>query len=136
VVSTEVGETYNAVTQFVGDNIDLNIACIHGNTPFHSINVVTKVTFQAPPLPNPQKTAAVLRAKLNALDKAKILRGAEVKILTFTNRRQTGINNITFLPIAELSSSLAHDQLLLTPGDTLRAAGWVIKAQDPTFSHS
>ena len=35
VVSLEVGKTINAVTQFVGDNIDLNIASIHGNTPFH-----------------------------------------------------------------------------------------------------
>ena len=51
--------------------------------------------------------------------KAKILRGAEVKIFPFTNREQTGINTITFLPIAELSSSLAHDQPLLTLGDTL-----------------
>ena len=40
------------------------------------------------------------------------------------------------LPIAELSSYLAHDEPLLTPGDTLWAAGWVIKAQDCEFSHS
>ena len=57
VVFTEVGETNNAVSQFVGDNIDLNIVCIHGNMPFHSIDVVTKVTSPAPPLPNPQTTA-------------------------------------------------------------------------------
>ena len=37
VVSMETGETNNAVTQFVGDNIDLNIFSIHGNTPFHSM---------------------------------------------------------------------------------------------------
>ena len=41
-----------------------------------------------------------------------------------------------FLPLAELSSSLGHDQPLLTPGDTLWAAGWVIKANDPEFPHS
>jgi hypothetical protein len=135
VVSMEVGETNNAVTQFVGDNIDLNIVSIQGNTPFHSMGWI-KVTSPAPPMPDPQTTAAVRRVKLNALDKAKILRGAEVKTLPFTNRKQTGINTITFLPIAELSSSLAHDQPLLTPGDTLWAAGWVIKAQDPEFQHS
>ena len=32
VVSMEAGETNNAVTQFVGDNINLNIVSIHGNT--------------------------------------------------------------------------------------------------------
>jgi len=54
--------------------------------------------------------------KLKALDKTKILRGAELKILPFTNKKQTGTNTITFLPIAELSSLLAHDQPLLTLG--------------------
>ena len=53
-----------------------------------------------------------------------------------TSRKQRGINTITFLPNAELSSSLAHDQPLPTLGDTLWAAGWVIKAQNPEFSHS
>ncbi|KAI4803698.1 hypothetical protein KUCAC02_025353 [Chaenocephalus aceratus] len=95
-----------------------------------------KVTSPAPSLPDPQTTAAVHRVKLKALDKAKILRGAEVKILPFTNRTRTGINTITFLPITELSSSVTQDQLLLTPGDTLWAAGWAIKAQDPEFPHS
>ena len=134
VVSMEVGEINNAVTQFVGDNIDLNIVSIHGNTPFHSMGWI-KVTSLAPPLPDPQTTAAVPRVKLKALDKAKVLRGAEVKILPFTNKKQAGINTITFLPIAELSS-LAHDQPLVTPGNTLWAAGWVIRAQDPEFPHS
>ncbi|KAK5894115.1 hypothetical protein CesoFtcFv8_010838 [Champsocephalus esox] len=95
-----------------------------------------KVTSPAPSLPDPQTTAAVHRVKLKALDKAKILRGAEVKILPFTNRTRTGINTITCLPITELASSGTQDQLLLTPGDTLWAAGWVIKAQDPEFPHS
>ena len=135
VVSMEIGETNHAVTQFVGDNIDLNIVSILGNTPFHSMGWI-KVTSPAPPLPDPQTTAAVPRAKLKALDKAKILRGAEVKIFPFTNRNQIGINAITFLPIAELSSSLVPDQPLLTPGDTLWAAGWVIKAHDLEFPHS
>ena len=54
--------------------------------------------------------------KLKALDKVKTLRGAEVKILPFTNKKQTGINAIMFLPIAELSYFLAHDQPLLTLG--------------------
>lgn len=133
VASVEVGEASNAVTQFVGDNIDLNIVSIHGNTPFHSMGWI-KVTSPAPPLPDPQTTAAVHRVKLKALEKAQILKRAEVKILPFINRKQIGINSITFLPIAELSSSVAHNPLL-TPGDALWAAGWVIKAQDSDFPH-
>ena len=98
VVSMEAGETNNAVTQFVGDNIDLNIVSIHGNTPFHSMGWI-KVTSPAPPLPDPQTRAAVPRVKLKALDKAKILRGAEVKIIPFTNRKEIGMNAIMFLPL-------------------------------------
>ena len=121
--------------QLDGDNIDLNSVSIHDNTPFHSMDWI-KVTSPAPPLPDPQTTAAVPRVKLKALDKAKILRGAEVKMIPFTNRKKLGTNAIMFLPLAELSSSLAHDQPLPTPGDTLCAAGWVIKVNDPEFPHS
>ena len=67
---------------------------------------------------DPQTTAAVPRVKLKAPDKAKILRGAEVKIIPFTNRKEIGTNAIMFLPLDELFSSLAHDQPFLTPGDT------------------
>ena len=51
------------------------------------------------------------------------LRGCEVKIIPFTNRKEIGTNVIMFLPLAELSSTLGHDQPLLTPGDTLWEAG-------------
>ncbi|KAM6992309.1 uncharacterized protein LKV04_008361 [Tautogolabrus adspersus] len=95
-----------------------------------------KVTSPAPPLAADQMTAAVNRVKMKALDKAKILKSAEVKILPFTNRKQTGINSIMFLPIAELSTSMTQNQPLLSPGDMLWAAGCVIKAQDPEFQHS
>ena len=60
----------------------------------------------------------------------------EVKSLPFINRKQTAINSITFLSITELSSSMMQDQPLLSPGDKLWAAGWMIKAKDPKFQHS
>ncbi|KAJ8402846.1 hypothetical protein AAFF_G00361600 [Aldrovandia affinis] len=77
VVSMEVGDTSSicAVTQFVGDNIDLNIVSIYGNTPFHSIGLI-KVTSPAPPSADDRMTAAVNRVKMKALDKAKILKAA------------------------------------------------------------
>ena len=92
------GETNNAVTQFVGDNIDFNIVSIHGNTSFHSMGWI-KATSPAPPLPDPQTTAAVPRVKLKALVKAKIQRGGEVRIIIFTNRKEIGTNAIMFLPL-------------------------------------
>ena len=95
-----------------------------------------KVTSPATPLSDPLTSAAIPRVQLKALDKAKILRGAELKIIPFTNRKEIGTNAIMFLPLAQLSSPLAHYQPLLTPGDTLWAAGWVIKANDTEFPHS
>ena len=71
--------------------------------------------------------------KLKALDKAKILKRAEVEILLFKNTKLAGISSITFVLIAELC--LLY-QPLLSSGDILWAAGWVIKAQNPDFQHS
>ncbi|CAK6977842.1 Hypothetical predicted protein [Scomber scombrus] len=137
VVTMEVGDTSSicTITQFVGDNIDLNILSIYGNTPFHSMGLI-KVISPAPPSADNRTTVAVNRVKLKALDKAKVLKAAEVKILPFINRKQTGINSITFLSITELSSSMTRDQPHFSPGDTLWAAGWMIKAKDPKFQHS
>ena len=69
-------------------------------------------------------------------DKVKILKKAEVKILPFSNRKNAGLNTITFIPIYELSSSMMQDQPLLTSGDNLWAEGWLIKAQDSQFTHA
>lgn len=131
-VDFEETQTSVTVTQFVGDNIDLNIVSIYGNTPFHSMGLI-KVTSPAPPSVD---ITSIDRLMLKALDKAKTLKAAEVKILSFTPRKQKGIDTITFLPIADLHSSVIQSQPFLTPGDILWTAGWVIKSKDPEFQHS
>ena len=72
VISMLVGETNNAITQFVGDNIDIvkHYLYFHGNNPFYSMGWI-KVTYPAPPLPDPHTTEAVPRVKLKALGKVK-----------------------------------------------------------------
>ena len=90
VVCMEIGETSSAVFQYVGDNIDLNIVCVHGNTPFHWV-VWTKFTaLRYHCQIHRQQLLSVPRVKLKVLDKAKILRGPEVKNLPFTkaNRQE------------------------------------------------
>ena len=57
--------------------------------------------------------------KLKPLDKVK---ACDVQILPFTTRHQTGIETITFIPIADLVTSIAQDKPLLSPGDVLWAA--------------
>ena len=131
MVSIEIGDA-NSVTQFVEDNMDLNLVSIYGNSPFHTMGLIRVIS----PAPPSVDDRAIIRVKLKALDKAKILKATEVQILPFINRKQIGINAITFLPIAELSSSVMQVQPLLSPGDALWTAGWVIKAQDSEFQHS
>ena len=135
VVSREESKSSRTVTQFIGDNIDINITSIHGNTPFHSMGLI-KVTSPTLTLSDPQGTEVVHRLQMKAHDKFKILKKAEVKILPFSNRKNSGLNTITFVPIDELSTSMMQDKPLLTSGDTLWAAGWLIKAQDSQFTHA
>ena len=74
VLSIEGEDTSSnsAVTQFVGDNIDLRIVSIYRHTPFHSMSMikVTNPTYES-------ITAAVNRVKLKAIEKAKILKATE-----------------------------------------------------------
>ena len=121
-----------AVTQFVGDNIDLNIVSIYGNNSFYSLGFIEVISAASPFADD----HSVERVKLKPLDKAKILKACEVQILPFTTRHHTGIETITFIPIADIVTSIAQDKLLLSPGDVLWTAGWVIKAQNSEFQHS
>jgi len=54
----EVGDVSStcAVTQFVGDNINLNIVSMYGNIPFHSMGLI-KVTSPETPSANDQISA-------------------------------------------------------------------------------
>ena len=96
----EYTSSNSTVTQFVGDNIDLNIVSIYGKTPFHSIGMI-KVTNPA----YKRTSAAANIFNLKAIDKAKILKATEVKIHPLTNRKQTDIYTIIFL------SSLSYPSL-------------------------
>ena len=49
VVSMEFGDA-NSVTQFIGDNMDLNLVSIlYGNSPFHTTSLI-RVISPIPPL--------------------------------------------------------------------------------------
>ena len=88
------GGCTRSVTQFVGrEYIDLNI---YGNAPFHSMGLI-KVT-SLPPASSDD--AIVNRVKLKALDKAKILKAAEVKILP--GNRQEYIPSSFFLLLSSI----------------------------------
>ena len=110
VVSIEVGKASNAVTQFVGDNIDFK-HCIYSRKHTFSFNGLDQCLWHQPCQIHRQQ----LSTGWSWRNLTKLRSWSEVKILPFTNRKQIGINSIKFLPIAELSSSVTHNQELLTP---------------------
>jgi len=113
-------EKKTVITQFAGDSIDSNIVSIYGNT---LMKVVSPAPLSAHDL------ATVTECQYGEV-KAMILKAADIKILPFTSNKHTGINSIKFLPM--LSFSVTQN---LSAGDTLWAAGWVLKVQDPDFQH-
>ncbi len=65
VVSMEIGDA-NSVTQFVGDNMDLNLVSIYGNSPFHTMGLI-RVISPAPPSVDD-------RAIINTHNKSELIR--------------------------------------------------------------
>ncbi len=66
VVSMEIGDA-NSVTQFVGDNMDLNLlVSIYGNSPFHTMGLI-RVISPAPPSVDD-------RAVINTHNKSELIR--------------------------------------------------------------
>ena len=88
VVYMMVLETNNAVAQFVVDNIELNIVSIHGNSFFRSIGHVSRTTFVCSTYSS-RCPSTCPRVEWKALDKAKFLKGAKVKMFSYVNRTQT-----------------------------------------------
>jgi len=73
----------------------LNIVSIYDNTPFHSMGLM-KVVSPAPP--SADDPATVTDCQYGEI-KAMIVNAADIKILSFTSKKHTGMNSIKFLPI-------------------------------------
>ena len=120
----------STVHQFVGDNIDLNIVSLNGNTSFHAMGMI-KATCPAPATRQGDLIATIPRRNITAEEKAKTLKAAEVKILSFVPKNKIGLADIQFVPVADLR----QDPPTLLPGDITWAAGWAIKNHNPAFEH-
>ena len=111
--------------QYVGDNSDLNIVSINGNTPFHAMGMI-KIVNQSVALTDNYMNMKLPRLKLTAKEKAKILKAGDIPIQHCKDPKKSGINSITFIPLIYTSNS-AEDMWL---------AGWILKKKDGTFLHS
>ena len=105
-----------AVTQFVQDIYRFDIVSIYWNTHFHSIGLI-KVTSPEQPSANDWRSEPSKRLKLKALNKAKILKATEVKIVPFKNRKDTGRTPLCFFLFPSsppLCHKTSHSSLLET----------------------
>ena len=118
------------VQQFVGDNIDLNIVSLNGNTSFHAMGMI-KATCPAPATRQDEILATIPRRNITVKEKATTLKAAEVKIQSFVPKNKEGLADIQFVPIVDLRQ---HPPAML-PGDIMWAAGWAIKNNNPGFEH-
>lgn len=118
------------VHQFVGDNIDLNIVSLNGNTAFHAMGII-KATCPAPATRQDELRATIPRRKITVEEKAATLKAAEMKILSFVPKMKVGLADFQFVPVADLR----QDPPALLPGDIAWAAGWAIKNHNPAFEH-
>ena len=121
--------------QYVGDNIDLNIVSINGNTPFHAMGMI-KVIPRNEAVTNDYLTSTVPRLRITSKDKAKILKAGDIPIKPCRDPKNSGINSVTLKPLTELVTSVSCTPAVLNPADAIWTAGWIIKVQDGTFSHA
>lgn len=77
----------STVHQWVGDNIDLNIVSLQGNTAFHAMGII-RVTSPAPATRQHELHTTIPRIKMTVEEKAATLKATEVKILSFVPKKK------------------------------------------------
>ena len=121
--------------QYVGDNIDLNIVSINGNTPFHAMGMI-KVTTKSAAVTDEYLSSEIPRLRLTTKDKAKILKAGDIPIKHCRDQKKTGINSIKLKPLNELINSVSSTPSNPSTADTVWAAGWIVKKKNKGFSHA
>ena len=71
-------ETMDVIEQYVGDNIDLNIGSLYGNTAFHAMGIIRITT----PKPENVDELQLRRGlKISGDNKVQVLNNIEVKLI-------------------------------------------------------
>ena len=76
--------------QYVGDNIDLNIVSINGNTAFHAMGMI-KVNSKSSSMTDEYRNSKLSRLRLKPSDRAKILRAGDIPIKLCGDPKKSGI---------------------------------------------
>ena len=121
--------------QYVGDNIDLNIVSINGNTAFHATGMI-KVNSKYSSMTDEYLNSKLSRLRLKLSDGVKTLRAGNIPIKICSDPKKSGIHSIKFEPLSDLLHDFAPTPAELNLADIIWAAGWIIKKFDDKFSHA
>ena len=121
--------------QYVGDNINLNIVSINGNTAFHAMGMI-KVNSKSSSMTDEYINSKLSRLRLKPSDRTRILRAGDNLIKLCSDPKKSGIHSITFEPLSDLLHDFALTPAELNPADFIWAAGWIIKKSNDQFSHA
>ena len=108
--------------QYVGDNIDLNIVPINGNTAFHVMGMI-KVNSKSSSVADEYLNSKLSRLRLKPSDRFKILRAGDIPIKLCSDPKKSGIDSIKFEPLSDLLHDFAPTLADLNPADIIWAAG-------------
>ena len=120
----------STVQQYVGDNIDLNIMLLNGNTAFHAMGVI-RITSPAPANRH-EDLIRIPRKNLTVSEKAAVLKAADVKIQTYHVNKKAGLAELKLIPITDLR----YEPPAILPEEICWTLGWVFKNHNPAFEHS
>ena len=120
--------------QYIGENIDLNIVSINGNTAFHAMGMI-KVNSKSSSITDEYLNPKLSRLKLKPPDRAKILRDADIPIKLCNDPKKSGIDSIKFELLSNLLNDFAPTSAELNPANIICAARWTIKKSNDKFSY-
>ena len=124
-------ETMDVIEQYVGDNIDLNIGSLYGNTAFHAMGIIRITT----PKPENVDELQLRRGlKISGDNKVQVLNNIEVKLIPYC-KNVSSLHSIVFRPIDELIKAFTTVKPVLSPADFSWLVGWIIKQSDTSFAH-
>ena len=85
----------DVVSDESGDNIDLNIVSINGNTASHAMGMI-KVNSKSSSMTDKYLNAKLSRLRLKPSDRAKMLRAEDIPIKRCNDPKKKGIDSNTF----------------------------------------
>ena len=116
-------EVLKEIKQIVGDNLDLSLSSVYGNTSYHAMGRMEAST----PKPEDNPEPLIERKILKRTEKEALLKDLTIKLQPYRPLPTNGLSSVTFRPIGKLVRKLNYDTSCLA--DTAFYSSWLIYAK-------